>query len=471
MAKNPTQLKIKLFKDIGESTTLEELNQNLGQEFKTNSAILRKDLDKLVVHTIKYEDLIDRGAKLTANIEKLFATLSSINLVDLEVSQIEGSFNDVKLNTKALFDSRFFNGKEFGHADITVVGVRLGALAAALQGLEDNIIRAKRGVPKREGSIKVPEATGLPVKTVAQLRSLKSEIQKLFLACRFIERLPINTSLNSAQKYSSIANELNKVSNLQELLTIEKQKVFDTLTGKSKLRLKVESKQYNRYKAFFERAFGRNATSLLNKGYPEAKFKKYFLNKVDIGNLVGSKSITRKIKDDIMDIAAGKKPKKETTGKRTSKKVKSAAQGIRKNTVAPKLNNLATKAAAAKAVVNSATLRTKERESQGLGVRELKKIQTKINARLPAEVRRNMGRPALINRTGRFSNSVELTSLRDTGKTLTGDYTYMHNPYRTFENEGQRQWPVGYNPKPLIAKSIRGLAEQYIDRKFTLRRV
>ena len=82
-----------------------------------------------------------------------------------------------------------------------------------------------------------------------------------------------------------------------------------------------------------------------------------------------------------------------------------------------------------------------------------------------------MGRPALINQTGRFSNSVELVNLRQGPNTLVGDYTYMHNPYRTFENQGQRKWPVGYNPKPLITKSIRNLAMQYVENKFTLRRV
>lgn len=101
----------------------------------------------------------------------------------------------------------------------------------------------------------------------------------------------------------------------------------------------------------------------------------------------------------------------------------------------------------------------------------LAKLKGLINRRLPAEVRRNMGRPALINQTGRFSNSVELVSLKEGPQTLVGDFTYMHNPYRTFENQGQRKWPLGYNPKPLIAQSIRNLAMQYVEQKFTLRRV
>jgi hypothetical protein len=111
----------------------------------------------------------------------------------------------------------------------------------------------------------------------------------------------------------------------------------------------------------------------------------------------------------------------------------------------------------------------------------LNALKSKINRRLPAEVRRNMGRPALRNQTGQFSNSVKVLNLRDTGKTITGEYTYTltgggtssnrGGVYSTFENIGAKKWPTGYNPKPLISKSIRNLAIEYIDKKFTLRRV
>lgn len=108
-------------------------------------------------------------------------------------------------------------------------------------------------------------------------------------------------------------------------------------------------------------------------------------------------------------------------------------------------------------------------------------LKSKINRSLGAEVRRNMGRPALINRTGQFSNSVKLLNLRDTGKTLTGEYTYTltgggqsknkRGVYSTFENTGIRKWPRGYNPKPLITKSIKSIALRHTEKKFTLRRV
>ena len=99
------------------------------------------------------------------------------------------------------------------------------------------------------------------------------------------------------------------------------------------------------------------------------------------------------------------------------------------------------------------------------------KIRNQINAKLGSEIKRNMGRPALINRTGRFAGSAELVSLKRGPASLIGEYTYQLSPYETFENEGDKQWPAGYNPKPLISKSIRNLALGLVDDKFTLRRV
>lgn len=110
------------------------------------------------------------------------------------------------------------------------------------------------------------------------------------------------------------------------------------------------------------------------------------------------------------------------------------------------------------------------------------KLKALINKRLPAQVRRNMGKPALTNRTGIFSNSAELISLRETGAGLSGEYTYMRTGggtsknrggvYETFENTGKKRWPTGYNPKPLISKSIRDLAMQYTQQKLvSLRRI
>jgi hypothetical protein len=83
-----------------------------------------------------------------------------------------------------------------------------------------------------------------------------------------------------------------------------------------------------------------------------------------------------------------------------------------------------------------------------------------------------MGRPALRNQTGRFANSTEVQNLRKTKAGISGEYTYQLSPYETFENTGRARWPKGYNPKPLIAKSIRELALGVTEEKLvSLRRV
>ena len=88
--------------------------------------------------------------------------------------------------------------------------------------------------------------------------------------------------------------------------------------------------------------------------------------------------------------------------------------------------------------------------------------------KLKAAVTKNMVRPALEPRTGTFAGSVKLDSLVQGPNTIIGEYSYQEDPYSTFENSGR--WPNGYNPKPLITKSIRELATKALGTKFTLRK-
>ena len=92
-----------------------------------------------------------------------------------------------------------------------------------------------------------------------------------------------------------------------------------------------------------------------------------------------------------------------------------------------------------------------------------------INKDLAKTVEGNMGRPALENQSGTFANSVRLETLRQAPKSIVGEYSYMESPYATFENSDR--WPSGYNPKPLITRSIRELAQQQLEStKFVLRK-
>jgi hypothetical protein len=189
---------------------------------------------------------------------------------------------------------------------------------------------------------------------------------------------------------------------------------------------------------------------------PDERFSKPFLDVV-------SEEAVREIAKPYKKVRGGK-----LTGL-PKKNKKSTRRGRVKNPFkAPKSKTIKVSGAtniAQKRFEKGATGLTEE------GAIQLARIRKYIQGRLPAEVRRNMGRPALINQTGRFSNSVQLLSLMEGKNTIIAKYTYLLRPYETFENTGKKRWPLGYNPKTLIAKSIRNLAEGRISQKLTVRRV
>tara|TARA_Y100000385_G_C13055660_1_gene621837 strand:- start:345 stop:1784 length:1440 start_codon:yes stop_codon:yes gene_type:complete len=91
-----------------------------------------------------------------------------------------------------------------------------------------------------------------------------------------------------------------------------------------------------------------------------------------------------------------------------------------------------------------------------------------VQTRLTKEIQRNMGRPALENQTGRFAQSANLINVVPQGNGLHMDYTYDPR-YKVFE-DGVR-YSKNYDPRPLIERSIRELAAQKLETKFTLRRI
>jgi len=100
-------------------------------------------------------------------------------------------------------------------------------------------------------------------------------------------------------------------------------------------------------------------------------------------------------------------------------------------------------------------------------------LRTLLNASLPDIVAKNMGLPALVWRTGRFSDSVRVAAITRTPKGFPSiKYTYMRRPYQIFEPTlGRAPWNTPErDPKRLIEKSIREIAmELAIGRFFTER--
>ena len=94
-----------------------------------------------------------------------------------------------------------------------------------------------------------------------------------------------------------------------------------------------------------------------------------------------------------------------------------------------------------------------------LALREL------LNEALPNVVRSKMtGPPTLQYRTGRFSNSARVENVTVGPRGGIGiDYTYMRNPYETFE-PGNKQGSTYRDPKRLIGQSIREIATGILGR-------
>ena len=85
-----------------------------------------------------------------------------------------------------------------------------------------------------------------------------------------------------------------------------------------------------------------------------------------------------------------------------------------------------------------------------------------------------MNSPALVNRTGRFAESVKITDIVKTRKGYPSiGYTYQRDPYQVFEEGvGTAPWANGKrDPRALIDKSIREIAAGFAIGRFYTRRV
>lgn len=88
----------------------------------------------------------------------------------------------------------------------------------------------------------------------------------------------------------------------------------------------------------------------------------------------------------------------------------------------------------------------------------LANLQALLNQALSQQIKQNMIKPGLINRTGRFAESVKVERLSQSREgVISAFYSYMKSPYQTFE-PGFKQGSAARNPKTLISKSIREIA-------------
>jgi len=105
---------------------------------------------------------------------------------------------------------------------------------------------------------------------------------------------------------------------------------------------------------------------------------------------------------------------------------------------------------------------------------DLLSLQALLNAKLPTEIRKNMGYPRLENRTGRFADSVRVTDISRTRKGFPSiGYTYQRQPYQVFEQgAGKAPWSnERRDPRSLINTTIREIASEILIGRFFTRRI
>lgn len=94
-------------------------------------------------------------------------------------------------------------------------------------------------------------------------------------------------------------------------------------------------------------------------------------------------------------------------------------------------------------------------------------LQNLLNSQLQDVISANMGdgnrRDVLNYRTGRLASSAKVERLSESREgMITAFYTYMKNPYATFSQGGKQSSPTSRDPKLLISRSIREIAQQQV---------
>ena len=451
----------------------EDIRQTIEKDVKTNLTPYANYMTKLLGAMTKSE--IDFKTK---QFRKFLKDMGGKTLpngkvdprVEADITTVMGAFNKLvpasqRIN-KGLKDSsgQIKGQDQQAHKDFTVLSAQAFIIYTKIQADIDNQRKTKVPVGGNADSADTNTNVKRELKPREQA-DLAEYFRQMWITAKAVADMP-KSIYDGSNSYKSIENALNHYMNntTQAQHEANKIKQVDILSGKASQKIEIEIQDDQ---SALEKLIGRSKFRKVQNRTQEKDYTNAIKN-INFSRLKGSNPIEGEIVKQFTDLAAGKKPRKYSSKTKQRQKTKAKKDLKIRNELKPLI--AASLALGAFKKVSRPKKATRQSESGVTNQRELNKLKLKINARLPAQVRRNMGRPALENRTGRFSNSAALTELRQGPKTLIGKYTYMLNPYQTFENEGPREWPTGFNPKPLIAQSIRDIALQYTKQKFTLRR-
>jgi hypothetical protein len=178
-------------------------------------------------------------------------------------------------------------------------------------------------------------------------------------------------------------------------------------------------------------------------------------------NASSSKTLKQYLKSAVIQLLKGEEPKEEKSNIVKAKTTRVKQRTIVLNPAAKKQLKLSKpKVTAPKAATASRTTVASIPKT----VINLSSLLSQINGLLQQQIKRNMGtgnsKDILNYRSGRFANSVKVERLSESREgMITAFYSYMKNPYATFSKGGRQERPLTRDPKLLIAKSIREIAQ------------
>lgn len=199
-----------------------------------------------------------------------------------------------------------------------------------------------------------------------------------------------------------------------------------------------------------------NSTELLRRGLAE-RLQNTFLGN-NIRKVIEGRS-SASIKDYIVDIIAS-----QFSAKKAPKLSQRKAITKNSNIQYSAINSKASTKVSSTTQPSTLSINDSFSQKTVSPVNNLTSLQALLDKHLQDVVSANMGngsdRRVLNYRTGRLAASAKverLTQSRD--GFVTAYYTYMKNPYATFSEGGRQQYPKSRDPKLLISKSIREIAE------------
>lgn len=456
----------------------EKISDKLSENLFEKTAILKDEVDNLIVGQLQLSTSFLQ--RLQQDLANPMLTQVLMQLPIGTKDQINQYFKDMGVRLKG-------SGLDLDHMDITYVNTRTALIINLLQGelarqqggntyIDTSDTASQDDIDRSQmlGSI---ARGGTPM-----LQNVIVGLQRnLAISEKLMARIDANMG-GSTFDYNTVINQLNQ----QGQVTIDKQKFVDALDGKAIATFRYVPEVFNRQvKGIRQLVAGSTRQAILSgkdtlteggKIDPIVKAEGDTFIQTMKGvafTVSGSEPIEAGLIAQLEASFLARKAKVQkdkrrvTKTKRTThKKAKTAlkkfdlkkAEAIRAITGVQRRAQIDNKA--------------KRYDTDGQNTQKhLNNLRLAINAKLSAKVKQNMGRPGLENQTGTFAGSVRLESLQAPrgGKTIVGDYSYQYAPYETFENSNR--WPTGYNPKPLITKSIRELATKQLAMKFTLKKL